>query len=87
MILVTIENGEILVPELKLSKNVFIPESIATAKNGLCLVPISEKVEINFSERVTVTPLCENQLINLVPSKQNFNISELIETNHLNHLK
>ncbi|MGR0243461.1 hypothetical protein ACUWC2_28630, partial [Klebsiella pneumoniae] len=58
---VTIEQGDVLVPEIKLPKNLVIPESIATAQNGSCLIPLDvPNIKIHFTERIPVLPLSDS---------------------------
>ena len=83
---VTIENGEVLLPELQLTKEIIIPESIVTAKQGMCLVPTGQDkpIEINFSERIPVIPTFENELVEPQIEKTKLNIRPLIRLDHLN---
>ena len=56
---VTIENGEVLVPEIRINDNLTLPECIVEAKNGNCTIfnPFNESIDINFKERIDVEPV------------------------------
>lgn len=83
---VTIEKGDVLIPEKFLSENCIIPECIATACNGYCILPFDEidDVDLNCNERMEVTPLINFDTIQPPNFKNKINISELIRTDHLN---
>ena len=82
---VTIEKGEVIFPEYRLTENIIIPESIANANNGVCHFPCDQQFEINFHERVHVTPLNDHFEVFEPPRiKENFNIANLIRTSHMN---
>lgn len=84
---VSVDEGEVLIPRLKLENNLEIPECLAIATKGTCKIPHPiEGIEINFKERVNVLPtdyLNIKQKNNATPSN-NKNIHELIRTTHLN---
>lgn len=82
---VTIENGEVIIPQIKLPNNTYTPESIAIAKDGYCILPIDKECNIAFSHRIPVTPLFESEICD--PNKiknPNFSIEDNIRINHLN---
>lgn len=83
---VNIEKGEVIIPEIEIG-DICIPESIAHANNGMCLVP-SEKynVELYCQEPIDVEPLLniETNHPRRIPSIAQFNVSNIIRTNHLN---
>lgn len=84
---VSIENGEVIFPETKITENVCIPESVVIANEGYCLFPLDEPLEldINFTERIDVTPLTRDDISE--PPKinnQKSKISDVIRTSHLN---
>lgn len=84
---VTIENGEVIIPETPLTPDTIIPECLGIARNGYCTIPLQHhaRTELNFSERLKVTPLTNEQIIqpcDLTSQKQQ-TISHLIRTQHL----
>lgn len=83
---VSIEQGDVIIPEFRLKDNTIIPESIATAKNGYCTIPlgIEDPIEISFSERLSVIPLCENDMSPPPKHIQALDLSKAIRTSHLN---
>ena len=49
--------------ETNLGNNIVIPESLATAKEGTCLVPVdTTNVEIYFSEYLPVLPALDSDI-------------------------
>lgn len=84
---VTIENGDVIFPELKINENSTIPESLTTANNGYCIFPVDKQnnLEINFSERIEVTPLLEHEICNPPKNSQNFKLLDHIRLSHLNN--
>ena len=83
---VSIDTGDVIFPEISLNKKIKIPESIVTAVNGYCTIPLSEEVnlELNFNERIPVTPLWDVNIENPPVIRQKKNISNFIRTSHLN---
>lgn len=83
---VTIDNGDVLIPETKLNDDYILPESIANAVDGYCLLPTPcEKtlLEINCTERIEVAPLVDFDVVDPPKFKNNLNIANLIRTSHL----
>lgn len=81
---VSIENGDVILPELKLTDKLVTPESILTADQGYCTLPVDQPIEINFNERIQVTPLFHSDILEPPRIKMKPNILKLIRTNHLN---
>lgn len=84
---VTIEHGDVIFPELQITENVIIPESLITARNGYCtflLDPNIKESEVHITERVKVTPLIEEEIQSPPNEKKQLNIPEAIRTQHLN---
>lgn len=87
---VSIENGDVILPEVTIGSKETIPECIATAKNGYCTLPVFDidlPVEVNINERISVTPLCEAEIIKNPITKSNkpFHINDHIRVSHLNN--
>lgn len=51
---VSLENGDVIIPKIKLSLNITLPESIATTHDGVCSLPLPypTNIQINFHERL-----------------------------------
>lgn len=83
---VTIESGDVLIPEVNLTEYTTIPESIATASKGFCTVPVinNRKIVINFLERLPVEPICNFQLSEPPNLDGRPPIQNLIRIDHLN---
>lgn len=83
---VTIENGDVFVPEINLTENHSIPECIATATNGICILPNENNLEIdiNYTERVEVSPLLNFEFKTPSTERNKINIAELLRVSHLN---
>lgn len=84
---VTIENGDVLIPETKLNDVYTLPECIAYASNGYCLLPTpfeENLLELNCTERLEVAPLVDFDVIDPPKFNNYLNIAELIRTSHLN---
>lgn len=82
---VNVECGPVLIPERK-SKNFYIPESIAYAQNGMCEIPFEEdrQIEVCFHEQINVEPLINVELQNPKTVSKEFDVTNIIRTNHLN---
>ena len=80
---VSIEEGDVIFPELQLM-NITIPECIVTAVQGQCRMPIDNQIEVNFTKRIPVTPLCETEILEPPRISEKPNFSEIIRTSHLN---
>lgn len=84
---VTIDEGDVLIPPIKISNDLVIPECISCAHEGICKIPNPfEITEVNFTERISVTP---TEYVHVEsPSMTEPNnlpkISELIRVGHLN---
>lgn len=84
---VTIENGDVIIPETKIGQNCFIPECLSVAKDGYCLLPFDEtpEIDLNCTERIEVAPLLDDTTTDLKTKDKSFlNISQVIRTDHLN---
>lgn len=84
---VTIENGEVILPETTLAPNVFIPESLSIARDGYCTIPMEKAVdtEVHFSERISVRPLIYDDISSPpTTNDQQINIPDVVRTEHLN---
>lgn len=83
---VSIENGDVILPETQLNCEIVLPESIVKAENGFCIVPLEKKttVEINFQKRIDVTPLNESEIISPPKIKSKINFFNSLRTDHLN---
>lgn len=81
---VTIEHGDVLLPEININKELTTPESIVRADNGYCTIPVEGNVDINFTERVPVIPLYETDMLEPPRLKTKVNIAQLMRTSHLN---
>lgn len=81
---VNIEEGEVILPEIKINNNISSPEAIVYVKEGLCQMPVDTAIEVNFQERIEVTPINQEDIKNPKIPKMKKKISELIRTNHLN---
>lgn len=82
---VDIVQSEVIVPEINLTADLTIPESLATAKDGTCIVPLGyeKQVEINFHNRIKVTTFVYADI--QAPPKlfHDLDIPSVIRTNHL----
>lgn len=83
---VSIESGEVLLPEIKINESITIPESVHMVQNGFCTMPCEtdDDLEIKFSERIEVFPLFEFQISDPPSEKPPSNHLNSIRTNHLN---
>lgn len=83
---VTIADGEVIFPETALTETVTLPECIVTAKNGYCILPLHTPLttEINFHERLPVTPLFETELESPPKTQGNADVLTQIRISHLN---
>ncbi|KAL3268990.1 hypothetical protein HHI36_008075, partial [Cryptolaemus montrouzieri] len=84
---VSIEHGEIIFPETKFHENFTVPESIVNARNGYCILPAHESadIEVNFSERIPVTPFYESDISEPhLENNRSLKIADHIRTAHMN---
>lgn len=81
---VNVENGDVLLPEIKISENCLIPQSIATAINGYVSLPIDSEVECNFAERLDATPLFTMEMKPPPNMNNKVDFSTSIKIDHLN---
>lgn len=84
---VTIENGDVIFPELQLTDDITIPESLITASNGYCTFLLDNQIdesEIHMTERIKVTPLIDEEIQDPPTRINQLNTHEMIRTQHLN---
>lgn len=83
---VSIADGDVLLPEIKISDEYSLPESIATSCNGYVTLPLDCETDCNFSERITVDPLFQYDIQNPNNPSQKIELdfSQLIRTAHMN---
>lgn len=82
---VNVERGPVIIPERKCN-NFYIPESIAYAQNGMCEIPFEEErqIEVCFHEQINVEPLINVDLQEPKNISNEFDITNIIRTKHLN---
>lgn len=83
---VSIESGDVIIPELEIKHDLSIPECITTARNGFVELPLdtTDIFNLNFKRRMTVKPFIEEEVTDPPKFSQKLNISALIRTDHLN---